>query len=273
MDIVILDPLTQFFPAGVSPVWAVTALVLAVLVTGVAKSGFGGGIGILAVPLMASAIDADNALGVMLPILIAADIAAVWQHRRNLDRGEGARFLWPCLGGGLAGVIAATGLLKVYQGAASFGALLSATVGGVCLALVALQVYRVAGGRVPRIPPGRRTAIGVGGVAGFVSTLAHAAGPVMSVYLLDQRIKKAQLVATLAVFFSALNLMKLPGYLALGVIDGATLRASALLLPLVPVGAVMGLWLHHRCPERPFTLIMYAGAAAAGLRMVYQAIA
>ena len=54
-------------------------------------------------------------------------------------------------------------------GAHSFGALLSGTVGGVCLALVALQVYRVAGGRVPRIPPGRRTGMAVGGVAGFVS--------------------------------------------------------------------------------------------------------
>ena len=268
-----LEPLTHFFPAGVSPAWALTALVLAVLVTGIAKSGFGGGIGILAVPLMAWAIEAENALGVMLPILIAADIAAVWQHRRNLDRGEGVRFLWPCLWGGLAGVVAATGLLKLYQGAAGFGALLSATVGGVCLALVALQVYRVAGGKVPRIPPGRRTGAAVGGVAGFVSTLAHAAGPVMSVYLLDQRLKKTQLVATLAVFFFALNLMKLPGYFALGVIDGSTLRASALLLPLVPVGAVLGLWLHRRVAERPFTLIMYAGAAAAGLRMVYRAFA
>jgi len=46
--------LTQFFPAGVSPAWAFTALVLAVLVTGIAKSGFGGGVGILAVPLMAA---------------------------------------------------------------------------------------------------------------------------------------------------------------------------------------------------------------------------
>jgi len=143
----------------------------------------------------------------------------------------------------------------------------------VCLALVALQLYRLAGGRVPRIPPGRRTGAAVGGLAGFVSTLAHAAGPVMSVYLLDQRLKKAELVGTLVVFFFVLNLMKMPGYLALGVIDGDTLRASALLLPLVPVGAVLGLWLHRRVPERPFTLIMYAGAAAAGGRMVYQAFA
>ena len=265
--------LTQFFPAGVSPAWAFTALVLAVLVTGIAKSGFGGGVGILAVPLMAAAIDAGNALGVMLPILIAADVAAVWQHRHHRAADQGTGLLRPCLLGGAAGIIGATGLLKLYQGAASFAALLSATVGAVCLALVALQLYRLAGGRVPRIPAGRRTGAAVGGLAGFVSTLAHAAGPVMSVYLLDQRLKKAELVGTLVVFFFVLNLMKMPGYLALGVIDGDTLRASALLLPLVPVGAVLGLWLHRRVPERPFTLIMYAGAAAAGGRMVYQAFA
>lgn len=258
-----------------------TALVLAVLVTGVAKSGFGGGVGILAVPLMAVAIDARNALGVMLPILIAADIAAVWQHRHHRTAGagedgsgsDGTALLRPCLLGGAAGILAATGLLKLYHGADSLGSLLSATVGGVCLALVVLQLYRLVGGRVPRIPPGRRTALGVGALAGGVSTLAHAAGPVMSVYLLDQRLNKAQLVGTLTVFFFALNLMKLPGYLALGVIDGDTLRASAMLLPLVPAGAVLGLWLHRRVPEGPFTLIMYAGAAAAGAKMVYQALA
>ncbi len=267
------NALTQFFPAGVSPAWALAALVLAVLVTGVAKSGFGGGIGILAVPLMAVAIDADNALGVMLPILIAADVAAVWQHRHHRGQAKGVGLLGPCLAGGAAGILSATALLKLYQGAAGFGTLLSATIGGVCLALVALQLYRMAGGRVPRISARHPAALGVGGVAGFVSTLAHAAGPVMSVYLLDQRLKKAQLVGTLAVFFFVLNLMKMPGYLMLGVIDGDTLRASALLLPLVPVGAALGLWLHRRVPEKPFTLIMYTGAAAAGVRMVMQALA
>ncbi|MEE9405633.1 MAG: sulfite exporter TauE/SafE family protein [Algisphaera sp.] len=264
-----LHALTQFIPQGTSVGWALTALAAGVLVTGIAKSGFGGGIGILAVPLMAGAIHTDAVLGVMLPILIAADIAAVSQHRRFVE----PRQLRRCLLGGLVGVVAGTVLLRVYQKASSFSALLSGTVGSVCLLLVAVQLWRFAGKRIPRLPDNRPTAVGVGGLAGLVSTLAHAAGPVMSVYFLDQRMKKRQLVATLAVFFFALNLMKVPGYVALGVINIATLKASALLLPVVPLGALLGLWLHHKVPERPFTLLMYLGAAAAGTRMIFKAFA
>ena len=39
------------------------------------------------------------------------------------------------------------------------------------------------------------------------------------------------------------------------------------------IGSLLGIWMHRRVPERPFTLIMYLGAAAAGIRMVYKGFA
>ena len=73
-------------PLDVPLWWFITALSLAALILGIAKSGFGGGLGIIAVPLVASCLRVDHAVGVMLPILIAADLVAAWQHRRHWSR-------------------------------------------------------------------------------------------------------------------------------------------------------------------------------------------
>jgi len=74
------------------------------------------------------------------------------------------------------------------------------------------------------------------------------------------------------VFFFVVNTAKVPSYLMLGWIDGQTFTFSALCFLLVPVGSLLGVWMHKRIPERPFTLIMYLGAAAAAANMIYSGI-
>ena len=269
-------PLLDLIPPDASQPLALSALVLAVIVIGIAKSGFGGGIGILATPLVAAAVNPAVAVGVMLPILIAADVVAVAQHRRHRSNFH---LRWSLLGG-VFGIAVGTALLWFFvhgddetaRHGHSLTTTLNLTVGGVCVVLVALQLYRFFGGRVPRIPTDRTAAVTAGGLAGFVSTLAHAAGPVMTVYILDQNLDKRRVVGTLVVFFFVLNLLKLPTFFALHFITRDTLLASALLIPLVPVGSLLGVRLNRVIPERPFTLVMYAGAAAAGIWLVWKGL-
>lgn len=271
------DAILNLIPDGTPTGWAVAALCAGVLITGIAKSGFGGGVGILAVPLLAVALDARVAVGVMLPILIAADVVAVAQHRRERS---GFHLRWSLVGG-VVGILLGSALLWHFKrgdaAAAGQGAALTTalnlTVGGVCVVLVALQLYRMLGGRVPRIPQNRPAGVASGGLAGFVSTLAHAAGPVMTIYILDQGLEKRRVVGTLVLFFFVLNLMKLPTFFALGLINTDTLTASALLIALVPLGSLLGLWLNRRIPEKPFTVIMYLGAGVAGAWLVVKGLA
>lgn len=247
--------------------WYVTALGLGVLVIGIAKAGFGGGIGVLAVPLVANALPAERALGVMLPILIFADLFSVWSHRR----GVSWRHLCSLLSGAIGGILLGTWILWTFQETGQLTWTLNLSVGSICLVFVALQVYRMFGGYVPRIPPGPVGGVASGGLAGTVSTVAHSAGPVVSIYLLEQRLNKSRLVATMVLFFLVINCLKWPTYLGLGLINGRTLIESALFAGLVPIGIVAGLWMHKRLAERPFTAIMYLGAAVAGARMLYKA--
>ena len=248
--------------------WYITALGLGVLVIGIAKAGFGGGVGVLAVPLVANALPAERAIGVMLPILIFADLFSVWSHRRGVS--------WPHLRslliGAACGIVLGTWVLWTFHETGQLTWALNLTVGLVCLIFVALQLYRTLGGYVPRIPPGPVGGIASGGFAGTVSTIAHSAGPVVSIYLLEQRLDKTRLVATMVLFFLVVNCSKLPTYIGLDLITGKTLIESALFAALVPVGIVAGLWMHKRLAEKPFVLIMYLGAAAAGGRMLYKAL-
>lgn len=263
------DALLNLIPPATSTPLALAAMGGAVLIVGIAKSGFGGGIGILAVPLIATGFDPAVAIGVMLPILIVADIFAVWQHRGHYSAFH---LRWSLIGCAV-GIVLGTLLLWRFREADVLTTALNLGVGGVCVVMVLLQVYRMVGGKVPRIPETTSAGVGVGGLAGFISTLAHAAGPIMTIYLLDQKLTKRVLVGTLVLYFIAGNTMKLPTYIWLGFITPQTLLASAWLALLVPVGSLLGLWMHKRIAERPFTLIMYAGAAAAGLRMVWKALA
>src|SRR5690348_6406373 len=69
--------LLPLIPQGVSPSQYYLCVGAAVLIMGVSKAGFGGGVGILSIPLMAIGMGADGTtqmMGVMLPVLIACDV-------------------------------------------------------------------------------------------------------------------------------------------------------------------------------------------------------
>ncbi|MEO0514987.1 MAG: sulfite exporter TauE/SafE family protein [Planctomycetota bacterium] len=264
-----IDLVLNLIPPETTTWVAVMAMCGAVLVIGIAKSGFGGGIGILAVPLLALALNPEVAVGVLLPILIAADIVALIQHRRYRSWRH---LRWAFVGGAI-GVGIGTLLFWMFRSGDVLATALNLTVGGVCVVFVGLQVYRMMGGKVPAVPDNAAAGLTAGGVAGAVSTLAHSAGPVMTIYLLEHKLEKRVLVGTLVLFFFLLNLAKLPTYVGFGLINRETVLASAVMLPLVPVGSLMGLWMHRVIAERPFTLIMYGGAAAAGLRMIWKGLA
>ncbi len=257
-------------PDGVAAWWYWVALAAAVTLTGVSKTGFGGGIAILAVPLIATTLDdAERTLGFMLPMLIFADLFAVHHHRGNQS--------WPhvrwVLGGAVAGIAACTGLLLwLRESLGTLNPVLMLTVGAVCLLFVLIQCWRLFGGPLPHVPAAPWAGQVAGFFAGSVSTLAHSAGPVVSVYLLEQRLDKRRFAGTMVVVFFFINLSKVPGYLYLGLINPRTLVETLWFLPWVPLGNLIGGWMHRRVPEKPFTVIIYLATAAAATHLIVKSL-
>ena len=242
----------------------------AVLITGISKSGFGGGIGIVAIPIMASVMPPKHMLGVLLPLLIAADALSNLHHLRNYEW----RILRPLVWGALVGVALGSVIFWLLQKSDPTRVQrgLSLLIGAICLAFVGIQVLGLLGRRVPTLPSHPASSLAVGTTAGFVSTLSHGAGPLVTLYLLQEKLARHILVGTQVFYFLLVNSAKVPTYVALGYINGATLRDSIWFIPLIPMGTLAGAWMNKRIPPKPFAAILYVAAAVTAGQMIWKSL-
>jgi uncharacterized membrane protein YfcA len=108
--------------------------------------------------------------------------------------------------------------------------------------------------------------------AGVTSTLAHAAGPVMQMYLLPQQLEKKNFAGTSCAYFWMLNLIKLLPFILLGRIQPTNLKLGALLLPVIPLGVGLGWWLTHKTKQTHYTTLIYAVLLVTSLVLILKAI-
>lgn len=252
------------FPLAFYPV-----AVFAIILTGLSKSGFGGGAGGVAVPLMSIFIAPPEAAGIMLPILCAMDLFGVHAYR-GLASWSHLKVLLP---GALTGIA---------LGGLAFGALpvnaIRLLLGLIAVTFALNKWFALTERLAARFertggPPGRKAGVFWGALSGFTSTLAHAGGPPFSIWMLPQRLDKTTLVATSVVFFLVVNYVKLVPYAMLGQLNTANLTTSLLFAPLAPIGIWLGVWLHRRMSEPTFYAISYGLLFATGLKLIWDAVA
>jgi uncharacterized membrane protein YfcA len=243
--------------------WALA--VPAFLLSGISKGGFASGAGNVAVPLMALAIPAPQAAGIALPVLCAMDISGLraWWGKWS------ARELRTILPGGLAGIALGTAVFGLMSDAA-----VKLMVGTIALAFLARSLWQARPGRTapPPAAPGRLRGGVWGAVSGLTSTIAHAGGPPLAVYLYPLRLDRAALAATTVVFFGVMNYVKLVPYALLGQLSAQNLLTSLLLLPLAPIGVRMGVWLAARMSDRAFYRVIYVLLALTGSKLVWDGL-
>ena len=243
--------------------WFYLAAAPALLITGISKGGFGGGLAIVGVPLMSLVIAPAQAAAIMLPILILMDWIGVGAYRKTWDRGTLAVML-----PGAAVGIALGGLV--------FGALnedLVRLVLGVVAVAFSLNFLLPRRRSKPARRPNAWRGGLFGGLSGFTSTIAHAGGPPASMYLLPLRLDKTVFVGTTVILFTAINLMKVVPYALIGQFSGTNLLTSLALAPLAPLGVFAGLWLHRRVDEGVFYRLCYSFVLITGLKLIYDGMA
>ena len=77
---------------------------VAICLIGLSKGGVGGTLGVLATPLMALVLPADRVIGLLLPILMIADVFAVASHWRRWDN----KLVWLLMPGAILGMLLGT---------------------------------------------------------------------------------------------------------------------------------------------------------------------
>ena len=235
------------------------AMVPAVILMGLSKGGFSG-LGLLSLPLMALVVSPVTAAAIMLPLLMAQDVVTVWSYRRDFDRRNLATLAPGALLGVLAGYLLAA---KVSDAAVGLA------VGMFSIGFALRRLLAGKGGS----SVARQASWGAGSfwgiVCGFTSMIAHAGGPPFQIYVMPQKLPPAVFVGTGAIFFAAINIVKVVPYFALGQFSAQNLTASAALLPVAVAATFAGVWLVRRVPAERFYGIIYWLLLLVGARLVF----
>jgi len=240
--------------------------IIAVIVTGISKGGFGG-LGLLAVPLMALTISPVQAAGIMLPILIVMDWVGVWAYRKHWDK----KILIYMLPGAIIGI--------------ALGSLLAGYVDDklvrICVGVIAISfaIYAISkeftkeGFTVSALKNNHPAGALAGLVAGFTSFIAHAGGPPFKAYAIPQNLETRIYAGTAVMFFCVVNFIKVLPYAMLGQFDKTNLTTSLMLVPLAPVGVLIGVWLVKRIDGALFYRILYALILCVGAKLLWDGFA
>jgi len=233
----------------------------AVLIMGLAKSGFLGGFGSLAVPLMALVVPVPQAAAIMLPLLFVMDAVGLQQLWQQRDRAL-LRLLLPA---GLLGTLVGTLLFGVLSAKT-----VAAVVGGMTLLFLAQRLLFPPRADAP--PPPKALGFVLGIASGFTSFVAHAGSPPISAYVLPLRLPPITFTATMAVFFAAVNLSKWIPYAWLGLVDLRNMSTSLVLMPLAPLGVWLGVWLTRRIASTWFYGLAYGGMLLTGAKLLWDGL-
>jgi uncharacterized membrane protein YfcA len=267
--------------------WQLLLALLAACLIGVSKTGIAG-LGILVAALFANLMPAKLSSGFVLPMLILGDLVAVFHYRRHADWRQVLR-LFPWTIPGLLLGFFTFGRIDDHQARVLIGGILALMVAwhllrkwfalrSASFAAAQRAVATNADAQAPVADPAKASAVPassgllqvslLGVSAGFTTLIANAAGPLMNLYLLAMRMPKLEFVGTAAVFFCALNLVKVPLMVSLGSINAQSLLWNLTLAPAVLLGTWLGRLLLKRIPQQVFEYSALALSAAAAVRML-----
>jgi len=234
---------------------ATIALMGAGLLSGFSKFSVGG-MGMLILPILMIAYPGPEALGILVPLYLLTDLVVVALYRQQVDWRVLLRLLPLQLLGMLAGSWLLAGLATEQ---------FSPLIGGVIIGMLLLGFYLDRHDtRFMRHPA---AACSVGLVAGVFSMIASAAGPLLSLYMMEQRLSKQAYVSTRAWSFLLIDLAKIPLLWTLGFLDLETALQGLPAVPSTLLGAWLGYALLSRLALTQFKWLIRLMAALAAVKI------
>jgi uncharacterized membrane protein YfcA len=216
------------------------------LLIGMAKAGVSG-TGMAIIPVMAMIFGGKNSTGIVLPMLIMADVFAVRYYSRHAEWQHVLRVMpWAMIGVFVALAIGNYVSDRVFKSVLSLSVLTGVT-------LMIWQDFS----KSMIMPEGGWLAVTLGLAGGFATMIGNAAGPIMALYLLSMRIPKYVFIGTGAWFFLLINLFKVPLHVFVWhTITIKTLAFNVLLAPTIIAGVFIGIQIVKVIPEKLYRLLV-----------------
>jgi uncharacterized membrane protein YfcA len=214
--------------------WAL--VILATLLLGIGKSGIKG-LGAVIVTLMAIVFGGKASTGILMPMMITADVFAVIYYHRHTQWF----FLKKLLPMMVVGV-----LLGVWLGNDISEALFKQIMAVFILLTVLIMIW-MDRTKTFGIPKHWAFSSFMGLLSGVTSMIGNLAGSFASIYLLAIRLPKNEFIGTAAWLFFIINVFKLPFHVFVWkTVNTATLQLNLILAPAIVIGFFLGIKLVKR---------------------------
>ena len=219
--------LDHFQMSGLDLVLAITATLL----LGIGKSGIKG-LGAVIVTLMAIVFGGKASTGILMPMMITADVFAVIYYHRHTQW----YFLKKLLPMMVVGVV-----LGVWLGNDISEALFKQIMAVFILLTVLIMIW-MDRTKTFGIPKHWAFSSFMGLLSGVTSMIGNLAGSFASIYLLAIRLPKNEFIGTAAWLFFIINVFKLPFHVFIWkTVTTETLQLNLILIPAIIIGFFLGI--------------------------------
>lgn len=218
---------------------------LVVLLTSISKSAFAGALGVFSVPLLMLVMPAAQAIALILPILLIADVMTVKSYWQKWDKG----LILSLVPGALVGITIAHFTIHSIS-----PEVLGLLIGFLCI-LFSLKNLLLKQTRITALNNAFGTWL-MSGFSGLSSTLVHAGGPPLLIYFSAIGLSPKQFVASAAIFYALMNVVKLVGFVSLGLLNVDLIIMAAAFVPLSILGNWLGVKIHGRLDVVAFMKVM-----------------
>lgn len=205
---------------------------LAAFILGLGKAGVKG-LGVVIVTIMAIVFGGKASTGVLIPLMILADIFAVIYYHRHTQ--------WKYLGK-LLPMMAVGVLLGVWWGNDISEVVFKQVMAVFILVTVVIMFWMDRRKSPVGIPRHWVFSSGMGLLSGITSMIGNLAGSFANIYFLAMRLPKNEFIGTAAWLFFIINVFKLPFHIFVWkTVTKESLMINAILVPGIIVGFFTGI--------------------------------
>lgn len=236
------------------------AIGFAVFLLGLSKSGIKG-IGIIIVVILAFVFGEKASTGILLPMLIAADIFAVIYYNRHAQWHIIKKLIPWMIVGVLVGVWVGNDISQIV-----FKRLMA-----VIIIISVLIMFYTEHRKSNNVPKNKLFAIITGFLAGFTTMIGNLAGPISNIYFLAMRFPKNEFIGTAAWLFFIINVFKLPFHIFVWkTVSTQSLVLNSVLIPAVIIGFFLGAYIVKLISNVNYRRFILIVTALGGLIMLFK---
>lgn len=219
------------------------------------------GISMIVVPTLAIIFGGKASTGILLPMLMMADVFGVAYYHRHAEW----KYLWKLLPWAFIGVGIALWVGEVVndEGFKNIIAIL-------VFVCIGLMFWKDRKKNKNLFPDTWWFAASMGVLGGFATMIGNVAGPIFAIYLLAMHLPKNKFIGTGAWFFLIINISKFPLHIFIWkTISWNTLTLDLLMLPAIALGAFLGVKLVKKISDKLYrTAVIVITALSAFLLLI-----